>query len=150
MAGEREVDLDDVLGEDRDERDQGHHEPVAEVDLRRLARPREQEGGRDDGGAVDEELQRIGRPPAGQPHQEPGRGAGRGAGQRPLPRRHAMATASPTAMITKAITIPRTDQATTRSPSSSIASVGERPPSMGRARPTSGLVLTIPCAMAYA
>ena len=56
--------------------------PRRDVDLRRLARPREHERRGDDRGAVGDQLQRIGAAPPLEAHEEPGSGAGRRGGQR--------------------------------------------------------------------
>ena len=49
----------------------GHDEPVGDVDLRRLARPREHEGGRDDGARRRRRAAADRDGPAAEPHQQP-------------------------------------------------------------------------------
>jgi hypothetical protein len=80
-----EVHLDEVLRQDGDERHDGDHQPVGDVDLRRLAGPGEQEGSRHDGRAVRNELQRVVDRPAAEPDQQAGGRPGRRDGEGPLP-----------------------------------------------------------------
>jgi hypothetical protein len=79
-----EAGIDHVLGQDGDQRQQGECEALREVELDRLGRPRQQEGGPHDGDPVDERPHRIGRAEGPQLKRNPRRGRqGRGGDPRP-------------------------------------------------------------------
>jgi hypothetical protein len=80
------VQLDDVLRQDRDERHDRDHDAVADVELGGLRRPGEHKRRRDDRGAVGDDLQRVRRDAAGEPHQQ-ARNRERGRKRDPLAQR---------------------------------------------------------------
>ena len=74
-----EDDVDRVLGEDGDEGQHGDRQPRGDVELRHLGRPRQHEGGADDGGAEEHGRGHVGDVRVGQPqHQSWSRDEGGG------------------------------------------------------------------------
>ena len=83
MAGlEGEDEVDGVLGQDRDEGEDGDRQPGRYVELRDLGRPREQEGGADDRQAVEQRLDRMREPRRRQADVHTGQHHAQGEGER--------------------------------------------------------------------